>query len=175
MYWCLLSLLRMYKCPFHSFSVVANGSVFVSFVELTICYIVTKFLILVYLLVNMYIHTITPSEQNPWLSPVTSSPHQCSGITQQHSSCPLFTPSTISWARPGCHPPGQGHHSQGWRDSSVWVSCHRTQGHWCGLACRWETDPASTAQLQDALWWKEMPAAAQLCTRGWQRDIHVQA
>lgn len=55
----------MYKCTFHSVSVVANGSVFVSFVELTICYIVTKFLILVYLLVNMYIHTITPSEQNP--------------------------------------------------------------------------------------------------------------
>lgn len=68
--------------------------------------------------------------------------------------------SSISWACSGCYPPVEGHYCQGWRDSSIWVSHPRTKRHWCGLAHRWETDPASTAQLQDALWWKKVSTFA---------------
>lgn len=68
-------------------------------------------------------------------------------LTALFRICLLCPPSTTSWARSGSHPPGQGHHGQGWRDSFVWVSCNRTEGHRCGLAGRWETDPAGIAQL----------------------------
>lgn len=135
---CFSACLRMHKSTFRSCSPI--NYVRVSFGEVILFYIVMKCLQFLY-----HSSTWLKTYTEGW-NYFTTSPFLYH-LTAIFRKCTLFISSTTSGARSRSYPGSQGHHSQGWRDCFVWVSRHWTKGHGCGLACGWETDPASIAQL----------------------------